>query len=175
MQTIFTSSNLSTLTASRTNSADQRIQDTHPTPQSPTCQSRTMCTAELVKSHTCHHKWVTIVKECNKDGGFEAGHLHHFEPARPGLFRSSYISAASHTCPECDKKADYNPSTTRIIVDNAKDRGTLGNGYTLTDGYGNPLPVYHWGGGLGGQGYTSCGMTRMSRPPPDYGCGCNVM
>ncbi|KAK6381976.1 uncharacterized protein PV06_03197 [Exophiala oligosperma] len=145
-----------------------------------------MCTVELVKSHTCRHKWVTIVKKCNRgSAGFDAGHLHHFEPARPGLFRSRYISAAAHTCPECDKKADYDASTTRIIVDNVYDRGTLGNGYTLTDGYGNPLPVYHWGGGGGGGGYgggqgyttTSCGMTRMSRPSPspDYGCGCNVM
>ena len=141
-----------------------------------------MCKAELNKSHTCHHKWLTIVKECKEGAGFDGNHLHRFKTARPGLFQPRYASTAANTCPECDKKADYNSKTTRMIVDNRMDRGTLGNGYTLTDGYGNALPVYqassfyHWSPGYaGGYTTTSCGVTRMARPPQDPGCGCTIM
>ncbi|KAI1611584.1 hypothetical protein EDD37DRAFT_428904 [Exophiala viscosa] len=135
-----------------------------------------MCQAELNKSFTCRHKWLTIVRKCEDGGGFNDNHLHKYRPARLGLFHPKFASAAANTCPNCDLKGDYDTKTTRMILDDPRDRGTLGNGYTMTDGYGRPLLVYNWNQ-YAGYGYTSCGMTRTSAPAQmqDPGCGCTIM
>lgn len=135
-----------------------------------------MCQAELNKSYTCRHKWLTIVKECEQGGGFKDHHVHRYQPARSGLFQPKYASTAANTCPNCDLKGDYDATKTRMIIDKSQDRGTLGNGYTMTDGYGRHVPVYTWNPGqYGGHGYTSCGMTRTSRAVQEPGCGCTIM
>ncbi|EXJ89358.1 hypothetical protein A1O3_02425, partial [Capronia epimyces CBS 606.96] len=102
-----------------------------------------MCQVESHKSQTCGHKWATIVKHCHEGAGFSENSVHAFTRARTGLFQPKYIPAPAGSCPNCDKKGDYDANETRMILGrkDKESRGTLGNGYTMTDGYGKPLPV----------------------------------
>jgi len=133
-----------------------------------------MCQTELNKSFTCRHRWLTIVKECQPGMGFNQ-QIHPYTPARSGWFQPKYFSAAAKTCPNCDKKGEYDWNKTRIILDNKWDQGTMGNGYSMTDGYGRPLPGHFWAPYQSGYSFTSCGMTRASSRRGDPGCGCTVM
>ncbi|EHY58002.1 uncharacterized protein HMPREF1120_06020 [Exophiala dermatitidis NIH/UT8656] len=104
-----------------------------------------MCQIESYRSSTCGHKWVTIVKRCGSPGtGFNKDNaVHSYTRARTGLLEPKYLSVAAGGCPNCDKRGNYDANETRMILgpDNIDARGTLGNGYSMTDGYGNVLPV----------------------------------
>ncbi|EXJ95324.1 hypothetical protein A1O1_00444, partial [Capronia coronata CBS 617.96] len=114
-----------------------------------------MCQVESHKSQTCGHKWATIVEQCHKGAGFSKTSVHPITKARTGLCQPRYISAPAGSCPNCDKKGDYDANGTRMIL-GKRDRGTLGNGYTMTDGYGKPLPMS--GSYPYGYSVTACGM-----------------
>jgi len=136
-----------------------------------------MCKTESFRSHTCPHTWKTVVEACHL-GGFN-GHQGAFQddPARKGLFPPRYIAAPSKSCPSCDKKGDYDGNQTRIELKRSDYKGNLGNGYNMTDGYGQALPVRQWNSHLyGQQSFTGCGMTR-TRPVQqrEPGCGCTIM
>ena len=140
--------------------------------------AKTMCQTEGFKSHTCQHKWMTIVSPCKPGAGFSTNNYHQYTRARPGPLAAKFISAAANSCPSCDKKGEYDGNVTRMVSDQKDQWGGLGNGYSMTDGQGNVLP-YGQGNGTPmpshyGYKYTSCGTVRVSQPGTSMGC-CNVM
>jgi hypothetical protein len=142
-----------------------------------------MCQTETFKSHTCHHQWMTIVKPCRPNASFN-DQLHQYKPVRGGLRKltqSKYISAPANSCPNCDKKGDYDADTTRFILKSPWEAGNIGNGYNMTDGMGNVLqPRFAYAGSFmpPATSYTACGVSRMSVPRQPWqqqgGC-CIVM
>ena len=137
-----------------------------------------MCQVETFKSHTCPHEWMTIVKPCGPTASFK-DQYHRFKPARKSLGKTPRpISAPANSCPNCDKKGDYDANLTRIILKNAREAGNMGNGYNMTDGRGNVLQPARQHGGLPlGASYTACGVSRTSVPQQPWrqnGC-CVVM
>jgi hypothetical protein len=111
----------------------------------------TMCQIEKFQSHTCAHKWMSIVKPCRPNASFN-NRLHKYKPVRSGLqgfLQPGYISAPANTCPNCDRQGDYDAERTRFILESPANAGNLGNGYDMTDGHGNvlrPKYQYGWGG-----------------------------
>ena len=133
----------------------------------------TMCKTETYKSHTCNHKWMTIVKPCETGASFN-NQCHNWKPARSGLKKitqPSYLSAPANSCPNCDKKGEYDAGLTRMILEKPSQMGNMLNGYNMpgggvtvtqpTDGYGAGIMVP-------GASYTTCGITRTSAPYPPY-------
>jgi len=146
----------------------------------------TMCQTESFASHTCAHKWMTIVKPCRHGGGFSSSNYHEYIPARQGAFAPRYIAATANSCPSCNKKGDYDGNLTRMVIENPAQMGGLGNGYTMTDGRGNVLPSGQGNVLPSGQGngfpvpvrYSACGAARVGRPRPRAGQGmgcCAIM
>jgi len=145
-----------------------------------------MCKTEIFKSHTCPHKWMTIVAPCSKGASFK-NKYHRYTSAR-GMLAMGAIAAPANTCPNCDKKGDYDANMTRFILKGPWEAGNMGNGYDMTDGRGNviqPRYGYQYGNGHGtggcmppGARHTSCGVSRTSIPQQPYygqpGC-CAVM
>ncbi|OCT53490.1 hypothetical protein CLCR_10966 [Cladophialophora carrionii] len=127
-----------------------------------------MCQTETFKSHTCPHQWMTIVKPCGPKASFK-NQYHTYEPVRRGLkklIQPGAIPAPANSCPNCDKKGDYDANMTRIIIQNPWEAGNMGNGYNMTDGRGNVLHTRYAYGAYGPPGarYTACGVTRASVP-----------
>jgi hypothetical protein len=144
-----------------------------------------MCQTELFKSATCAHKWMTIVRPCTNTTSFSSSKYHTYKPVRKGPFAPKYITAPANSCPSCDKKGDYDSDMIRFVLRDGNGRrahvqgGNLGNGYDLTDGYGNVIqPQYAYGGmGYGaayGLGYGYGGYPGVALMPPGTmisGCG----
>ncbi|KIW73544.1 hypothetical protein PV04_01651 [Phialophora macrospora] len=142
----------------------------------------TMCQTETFKSHTCPHQWMTIVKPCGPEASFR-NQYHTYKPARSGLKKFAQpgaLSAPANSCPNCDKKGEYDANMTRIIIEKPWEAGNMGNGYNMTDGRGNVLHTRFAPGGHGPPGarYTACGVSRTrvhpQQPWEQNGC-CMVM
>lgn len=85
---------------------------------------------------------MTIIVPCIPGRGFSTlPPAHEYKPVRNGLLDPQFVVAPPRTCPNCDMLGHYNANLTRIIMERGQGGG-LGNGYTMTDGYGNTLP---WG------------------------------
>lgn len=133
-----------------------------------------MCQTESFQSHTCAHRWMTIVKPCQPGTGFSSAHYHKYTPTRKGPLAARYVAAAANSCPSCDKKGDYDGNLTRMVLDQPSQTGGLGNGYTMTDGRGNVLP---WGQGNGvpvPMQRSTCPARMGPRPAASVNC-CVVM
>ena len=100
-----------------------------------------MCRVERFRSPTCPHKWMTIIAPCSPSSNFSTVQLniHIFQPVRNRIWDPEYVMAPPHTCPNCNMRSNYDATMTRIILEPGQGGG-LGNGYTMTDGYGNILP-----------------------------------
>ncbi len=78
-----------------------------------------MCKVKTWKSSTCGHYWISITNPCGEGRNinncltFESGEARPAEEARAAL-------APTNSCPRCDKKENYDASTTRIITSMAK-------------------------------------------------------
>lgn len=137
-------------------------------------RSPEMCQTESFQSHTCAHRWMTIVKPCQPGTGFSSAHYHKYTPTRKGSLAVRYVAAAANSCPSCDKKGDYDGNLTRMVLDQPSQTGGLGNGYTMTDGRGNVLP---WGQGNGvpvPMQRSTCPARMGPRPAASVNC-CVVM
>ena len=75
-----------------------------------------MCTATGFKSRTCAHKWLTITKPCGTGKGFDSCHLHSFDGENAFLGGPKYFWAPANSCPECNKKGQYNGNVTRMVL-----------------------------------------------------------
>jgi hypothetical protein len=132
-----------------------------------------MCQTESFKSCICSHKWMTIVSICEPGAGFNRYERHQFTKTRKGPLQSRFVSAGAHTCPSCDKKGNYDGNLTRIVLEKGQASGNLGNGYDMTDGRGNVIPVgghgdaqYPSGYGNGSPGYTINGVAAPNQTRP---------
>lgn len=109
------------------------------------CSCATMCQTIFCKSTTCRHKWVKVLEPCQPGAGFSTlMAMHELKPMKLGFLRSSGIISLPFCCPNCDLRGNYDGNQIRMILSKNTDHGTLGNGYTLTDGYGGALSVGNW-------------------------------
>jgi len=73
-----------------------------------------MCKTAFWRSGTCSHRWVTLVKPCADDRNF--GNCPYFaNGTAQGRYRGP-LPALANTCPECDKKNDYDGDATRMVT-----------------------------------------------------------
>ncbi len=125
---------------------------------------------------------MTIVKPCGPKASFK-NQYHIYKPARSGLKKLAQpgaLSAPANSCPNCDKKGEYDANMTRIIIQKPSEAGNMGNGYNMADGRGNVLHTSYARGGYGPPGarYTACGVARTSvhpQQPWEQNRCCSVM
>jgi hypothetical protein len=106
-----------------------------------------MCRATAFQSRTCRHRWLTITTPCSPAVGFDNAPHHRFDTDTALLGGPKYVPAPAHSCPECNKKGQYDGNRTRMVV--GKD-GFCGVGEA-------GAPAYGWasafGTGYAGSGY----------------------
>lgn len=73
-----------------------------------------MCTVQFWKSRTCGHKWLTIKKSCQEGRGFN--NCPSFDPGLARVQRGPSYWAPPGSCPEHDKKGEYDGNTMRMIT-----------------------------------------------------------
>ena len=73
-----------------------------------------MCKTQTWESRACGHKWTVLTKPCGE--GKNISNCPTFEDlkVRPSVERRA-ATAASKSCPHCDKKDDYDGSQIRMI------------------------------------------------------------
>ena len=73
-----------------------------------------MCTAKVLRSTTCEHRWAEIIKPCAEDRNF--GNCPSFEDGKArSRTNNPWYKAAENTCPKCDKKDDYDGDKIRMV------------------------------------------------------------
>jgi hypothetical protein len=107
-----------------------------------------MCHATGLRSSTCRHKWLTITSPCATGMGFNSLGIHKFHTSHTWWGSTKYFKAPMKSCPDCNKKGQYDGNKIRMVLDYGDDPvkyggpgGQMGGEYSGYGGYGTGMGV----------------------------------
>jgi hypothetical protein len=105
-----------------------------------------MCHATGLRSSTCRHKWLTITSPCAAGMGFNSLGVHKFHTSHTWFGGTNYFKAPMKSCPDCNKKGQYDGNKIRMVLDYGHDPikfggpgGQMGGEYNGYGGYGTGM------------------------------------